>query len=284
MRITFWGVRGSIPTPGPDTVEFGGNTSCVEVRAGKAILIFDGGTGLRLLGKKLAPEMPIEARIFFSHVHWDHIQGFPFFDPAFVAGNSIHLYGGNNVSRTLEETLAGQMDHPSFPVHLSEMGAKMTFNDLVEGQVLEIDAGDGTVAKLTAGRGNHPNGVWVYRVEHKGHAVVYATDTEHYAVIDPRLAKIAKGVDVLIYDAQYTPEEYAGTAGTGLPKLGWGHSTFEAAVALAKAAGAKKLVLFHHDPMQSDAAVREKERRAKALFPDTIAAFEGLTLELHHKG
>jgi phosphoribosyl 1,2-cyclic phosphodiesterase len=283
MRITFWGVRGSIPTPGPDTVEFGGNTSCVEVRAGKAILIFDGGTGLRLLGKKLAPEMPLEARIFFSHVHWDHIQGFPFFDPAFVAGNSIHLYGGNNVSRTLEETLAGQMDHPSFPVHLSEMGAKMTFNDLVEGQVLEIDAGDGSSAKLTAGRGNHPNGVWVYRVEHKGHSMVYATDTEHYAVIDPKLVKIAKGVDVLVYDAQYTPEEYAGTAGTGAPKLGWGHSTFEAAASLAKAAGVKKLVLFHHDPMQNDAAVRDKEKRAKALFADTLAAFEGLTLELPHK-
>jgi phosphoribosyl 1,2-cyclic phosphodiesterase len=283
MRITFWGVRGSIPTPGPNTVEFGGNTSCVEVRAGKAILIFDGGTGLRMLGKKLASEMPLEARIFFSHVHWDHIQGFPFFDPAFVPGNAIHLYGGNNVSRTLEETLAGQMDHPSFPVHLSEMGAKMTFNDLAEGQVLEIDAGDGSVARITAGRGNHPNGVWVYRVDYKGHSVVYATDTEHYSVVDPRLLKISKGADVLVYDAQYTPEEYAGTAGTGGPKVGWGHSTFEAAAALAKAAKVSKLVLFHHDPMQSDAAVREKEKRAKALFGETMAAYEGLTLELPNK-
>jgi phosphoribosyl 1,2-cyclic phosphodiesterase len=280
MRITFWGVRGSIPTPGPDTVEFGGNTSCVEIRAGRAILIFDGGTGLRLLGKKLMPEMPLEARIFFSHVHWDHIQGFPFFDPAFVTGNSIHLYGGNNVSRTLEETLAGQMDHPSFPVHLQEMGAKMTFNDLVEGQVLELDAGDGTKAKITAGRGNHPNGVWAYRIEHGGHTVVYATDTEHYAIIDPKLLKLSKGVDVLIYDAQYTPEEYAGTAGTGGPKVGWGHSTFEAAAGLAKAAGAQRLILFHHDPMQNDAAVREKERRAKASFSNTTAAFEGLSIEL----
>ena len=116
MHITFWGVRGSIPTPGPSTVQVGGNTSCVEVRAGKAILIFDGGTGLRLLGKKLLPEMPITAHMFFSHVHWDHIQGFPFFEPAFVPGNVFHLYGGNNVSRTLGETLAGQMDHPNFPV------------------------------------------------------------------------------------------------------------------------------------------------------------------------
>jgi phosphoribosyl 1,2-cyclic phosphodiesterase len=280
MRITFWGVRGSIPTPGPETVEIGGNTSCVEVRAGKAILIFDGGTGLRLLGKKLVREMPLQAHIFFSHVHWDHIQGFPFFDPAFVSGNSIHLYGGNNVSRTLEETLAGQMDHPSFPVHLQEMGAKMTFNDLFEGQALEIDAGGGKKARITTGRGNHPKGVWAYRVEYEGKSIVYATDTEHYAVTDPKLLKLSKGTDVLVYDSQYTPEEYLGTAGAGGPKVGWGHSTFEAAVTLAKAAGAKQLVLFHHDPMQDDASVREKERRAKASFPNAIAAFEGLTIEL----
>jgi|HubBroStandDraft_2_1064218.scaffolds.fasta_scaffold22614_2 phosphoribosyl 1,2-cyclic phosphodiesterase len=280
MRIKFWGVRGSIPTPGPETVHFGGNTSCVEVRAGKALLIFDGGTGLRLLGKELVRQMPIEAHIFFSHVHWDHIQGFPFFDPAFVPGNKIHLYGGNNVSRTLEETLAGQMDHPSFPVHLTDMGAKMTFNDLFEDQDLELDTGGGAKAKISTGRGNHPNGVWAYRVDHEGHSVVYATDTEHYAVVDPRLVKLAKDTDVLIYDSQYTPEEYAGTAGTGGSKVGWGHSTFEAAAVLAKVAGAKKLVLFHHDPMQSDDAVREKEKRAKAAFPNAIAAFEGLTIEL----
>jgi phosphoribosyl 1,2-cyclic phosphodiesterase len=279
MRITFWGVRGSIPTPGPETVEIGGNTSCVEVRAGKAILIFDGGTGLRLLGKKLIAEMPLQAHIFFSHVHWDHIQGFPFFDPAFVSGNSIHLYGGNNVSRTLEETLAGQMDHPSFPVHLQEMGAKMTFNDLFEGQALEIDAGGGTKVRITTGRGNHPNGVWAYRVEYEGKSIVYATDTEHYAVTDPKLLKLSKGADVLVYDSQYTPEEYLGMVGGG-PKVGWGHSTFEAAATLAKAAGAKQLVLFHHDPMQDDASVREKERRAKALFANAIAAYEGLTIDL----
>ena len=280
MRMTFWGVRGSIPTPGPATVEIGGNTSCVEVRAGKLLLIFDGGTGLRLLGKKLVKEMPLTAHIFFSHVHWDHIQGFPFFDPAFVPGNVIHLYGGNNVSRTLEETLAGQMDHPSFPVHLTDMAAKMTFNDLQEEQSMELDAGDGTKVSITAGRGNHPNGVWAYRVDHKGKSVVYATDTEHYAVVDPKLVKLAKDVDVLIYDAQYTPEEYSGSAGTGGPKVGWGHSTFAEAAKLAIAAKAKKLLLFHHDPLQSDAQVRDKEARAQAMFPNTLAAYEGLTLEL----
>jgi phosphoribosyl 1,2-cyclic phosphodiesterase len=280
MRVTFWGVRGSIPAPGPETVSVGGNTSCVEIRAGKAILVFDGGTGLRLLGKKLAAEMPLEAHIFFSHVHWDHIQGFPFFDPAFVAGNVIHLYGGNNVSRTLEETLAGQMDHPSFPVHLANMGATMTFNDMFEGQPRELPTGDGKTVRLTTARGNHPNGVWLYRIDHDGKSVVYATDTEHYADVDPVLTKLAQGADILIHDAQYTPEEYAGTAGRGGPKTGWGHSTFAEAARVAKAAGVKRLILFHHDPMQSDAEVRDKEARAKALFPDVIAAYEGLTLEL----
>jgi phosphoribosyl 1,2-cyclic phosphodiesterase len=280
MRITFWGVRGSIPTPGPHTVEIGGNTSCLEVRAGKAIVILDGGTGLRLLGQKLAAEMPITAHIFFSHVHWDHIQGFPFFVPAFVPGNTFFLYGGNNVTRTLEETLAGQMDYPSFPVHLSEMGAKMTFDDLFEGQTVEIDDGEGDKVRVTCGRGNHPNGVLAYRIEHRGRSMVYATDTEHYSVVDPKLSKLAKGVDILVYDAMYTPEEYAGTAGTGGPKVGWGHSTIDEAAKLAKAAGVKKLVLFHHDPGQSDAAVREKERRTREWFPNTIAAHEGLALEL----
>ena len=196
MQITFWGVRGSIPTPGPDTVEIGGNTSCVEVRAGNSLLVFDGGTGLRMLGKKLVKEMPLTAHIFFSHVHWDHIQGFPFFDPAFVKGNTIHLYGGNNVSRTLEETLAGQMDHPSFPVHLTDMGARMTFNDLKEGQELEIDDGEGGVVKVRTARGNHPNGVWIYRVEHGGKSIVYATDTEHYKEVDQNLVALARGVSL----------------------------------------------------------------------------------------
>ena len=278
MRITFWGVRGSIPTPGPDTVEIGGNTSCVEVRAGKALVIFDGGTGLRMLGQKLLKEGPLTAHIFFSHVHWDHIQGFPFFAPAFLPGNTIHLYGGNNVSRTLEETLAGQMDYPSFPVHLTELGAKMTFADLEEGQVLELDAGDGEKFKITTGRGNHPNGVWAYRFEYKGKSAVYATDTEHYSIVDPKLVKLAKDADILIYDSQYTPEEYAGSAGKP-GKVGWGHSTIDEAAKLANAAGVKKLVLFHHDPLQNDAAVREKERRTKEWFPNTVAAYEGLTLE-----
>jgi phosphoribosyl 1,2-cyclic phosphodiesterase len=251
------------------------------VRAGKSLLIFDGGTGLRLLGKKLVPEMPITAHMFFSHVHWDHIQGFPFFEPAFVAGNVFHLYGGNNVSRTLEETLAGQMENPNFPVSLVAMGAKMVFRDLAEGEPVVIDDGEGSQVRVTSAQGNHPQGVRAYRVEHGGKSIVYATDTEHYADrIDENLLNLSKGVDILIYDAQYTPEEYTGTAGTGGSKKGWGHSTFEEGAKLAKLAGAKRFILFHHDPIQSDVAVREKEKRARALFPEVVAAYEGMTIEL----
>lgn len=207
-------------------------------------------------------------------MHWDHIQGFPFFEPAFVPGNVFHLYGGNNVSRTLGETLAGQMDHPNFPVSLNVMAAKMTFRDLTEGEVVEVDDGYGGKVMVRNARGNHPQGVYAFRVEHAGKVFVFATDTEHYeGRMDDKLLALARDADAFVYDCQYTPEEYG-------PKKGWGHSTFEEGARIAKAAGVKKFVLFHHDPMQSDAAVREKEERAKALFPNSVAAREGLSIDL----
>ncbi len=277
MRLRMWGVRGSIPTPGPDTVEFGGNTSCYSVEAGGGTLILDGGTGLRVLGLSLLRRMPVEAWMFFSHVHWDHIQGFPFFAPAFVPGNRFHLFGGANVSRTLEEILAGQMDHPSFPVLLTDMAATMTFRDLHEGE--EVLVGPHHDVRVTTTRGNHPNGVYAFRIEHDGKSIVYITDSEHYAIVDPKLAKLARGADVLVMDSMYTPEEYAGEVGGG-PKTGWGHATYVAACELARTAEVKRLVLHHHDPMQTDAMVRDKERRAQELFAPTIAAREGLELEV----
>jgi phosphoribosyl 1,2-cyclic phosphodiesterase len=196
LRVRFWGVRGSIPTPGADTVRVGGNTSCVEVRAGKHILLFDGGTGLRLAGNSLLKEMPTTVHLFFSHVHWDHIQGFPFFTPAFIKGNTIMMYGGANVCGTVETALAGQMETPNFPVHLRELPAALVFNDLHEGEVLELEGG----VRITNAAGNHPGGVFAYRVEHEGKSVVYATDTEHYSVPDPKLVELCKDADVLIYD------------------------------------------------------------------------------------
>ncbi|MBI5488257.1 MAG: MBL fold metallo-hydrolase [Deltaproteobacteria bacterium] len=275
LKVRFWGVRGSIPTPGPTTVKVGGNTACLEVRCGTDLVILDAGTGLRGLGSALLKEMPVKAHLFISHVHWDHIQGFPFFVPAFVPGNSFQLYGMINVTGTLEETLSGQMNYPSFPVRLKDMGAEMSFHDLREGQTIDLPAG----GRITNARLNHPSGVLGYRLEHGGRAVVYATDTEHYSITDPKLARLAKGADVLIYDATYTPDEYAGKI-DGVPKTGWGHSTNEEGARIAKELGVRQLVLFHHDPVQNDEAVAEKERRARAIFPETVAAREGLLIEL----
>ena len=148
----------------------------------------------------------------------------------------------------------------------------MTFHDMREGQLVTLDDGEGHELTVSTTRGNHPNGVWVYRVDHGGKSVVYATDTEHYAVVDPKLVHSSDKADVLIYDSQYTPEEYK-------TKLGWGHSTFEEGVKLARDAHVKKLVLYHHDPNQSDTMVRDKERRSKEVFENSLAAYEGLIIE-----
>jgi phosphoribosyl 1,2-cyclic phosphodiesterase len=276
MRIRFWGVRGSIPVPGPSTVHTGGNTSCVEVRCGKDLIILDAGTGIRLLGNELLKEEAVEEHIFISHVHWDHIQGFPFFGPAFAKGNRIFLYGGRNVTTTLEETLYGQMNYPNFPVMLDNLPSQINFNDLDEGEIIHIGGESVVVDNVKL---NHPNGVYSYKITYEGRSVVYATDTEHYANPDTKLLEFARGADLLIYDAQYFPKEYTGESGGG-SKVGWGHSTNIEGARLAGLAGVKKLVLFHHDPQHTDEMVDEKERAAREVFDDTVAAREGMVIEL----
>ena len=241
---------------------------------GDTLVVFDGGTGLRLLGQKLLPEMPVEVHLFFSHVHWDHIQGFPFFAPAFSPGNTIHMYGAAPVWGTLESAMAGQMEFPNFPVKLDQLSSQLLFHDLQAGQGLDLAKN----VRVTTAAGFHPGGVLAYRIDHDGRSLAYMTDTEFGTGADDGLAALAKDVDVLIYDCMYTPEEYRGDG--GVCKHGWGHSTFEGGATLAKRAGAKKLVLFHHDPDQDDAAVRGKEARTKALFPNAVAAYEGLTLDI----
>ena len=272
--VRFWGVRGSIPVPGPATAQFGGNTSCIEIRAGSEIIIIDGGSGLRVLGNALMDELPMVARMFFTHFHWDHIQGFPFFGPAFVKGNRLDLFGSTKLSGTLAETLAGQMNFPNFPVSLHEMAAQIKFHDLREGEA--VACGD---AVITNARLNHPGGVFGYRVDFGGHSVVVATDTEHYSCLDGKLVELADGADVLIYDSMYTPDEYVGAAGTQA-RTGWGHSTWEEGVKVAVAARARRLVLFHHDPDHDDATVRRIEQAAKHAFPNAVAAAEGMTIEI----
>jgi phosphoribosyl 1,2-cyclic phosphodiesterase len=273
MSIRFWGVRGSVPSPGPETALVGGNTSCVEVTVGNSRLVLDAGTGLRRLGNELLARGPVDATVLLSHVHWDHIQGLPFFAPIFAPGTKLHLVAGTN-GIPLRDTLRRQMSAPTFPVDLNDLPSQLSFMEVRDRQ--RVVLGD---AEITVSKANHPDAVYAYRIEHRGRVVVYATDTEHYSCVDQRLVALARNADVLIYDAQYLPEEYSGQK--GMSRVGWGHSTYEAGVALAKAAGVGKLVLFHHDPSRSDEGVAEIEARAQELHEDTCAAREGLVLAVN---
>jgi phosphoribosyl 1,2-cyclic phosphodiesterase len=266
LSVRFLGVRGSLATPGAATAIVGGNTACVEVTAGETRIVLDAGSGLRALGDGLVARGPTETTILLSHLHWDHIQGLPFFVPLYIPGNRIDVISGPNGVMPLEAALRRVMTAPFFPVELDEVAPQVRPREIRAHQVFSV----GPVACVAA-RLNHPDPVYGYRLEVGQRSVVYATDTEHYACVDPALRTLAAGADVLIYDAQYTPEEYPG-------KVGWGHSTWSAAVELARAAGVKQLVLFHHDPRRSDAQVADLEARARAAFPGTIAAREGMTL------
>jgi phosphoribosyl 1,2-cyclic phosphodiesterase len=273
MELRFWGVRGSIASPGPDTALVGGNTSCVEVRCGDERLVLDAGTGLRALGNELLAKSkgPIHATMLLSHFHWDHIQGLPFFVPAYLPTTKLTVVGASDGRHTLRDKLSRQMTEPHFPVQLDDLSAELSYREVRPGQAFEVGAVRVRVARL-----NHPGGVFAYRLEHGGRSVVYATDTEHYSCVDPTLVALARDADVLIYDAQYTPEEYRGERGGS--KVGWGHSTYVAGAEIAAAAGIGQLVLFHHDPQRSDAGVVAVEEAARSLFSNSIAAREGMVL------
>ena len=272
LTIQFHGVRGSLATPGLATAHVGGNTSCVEVRAGDTRIVLDAGSGLRALGDTLITRGPTETTILLSHLHWDHIQGLPFFVPLFVPGNRIKIVSGPNGIMPLHEALRRQMSAPFFPVAFDELGADVVAREVRASSTFHVGP-----VRVHAVKLNHPDPVYGYRLEHGGRSIVYATDTEHFACVDPALRRLAAGADVLVYDAQYTPEEYPG-------KVGWGHSTWTAGVELARAAGVGQLVLFHHDPRRSDAQVAEIEARAQAQFPSTIAAREGMVLVAGQRG
>ncbi len=272
MFVRFWGVRGSIASPGASTAQVGGNTSCVEVRCGGQRLILDAGTGLRALGDSLlAEKQPIDAALLLSHFHWDHIQGLPFFVPAYLPSTKLTIVGSSDGRHSLRDKLSRQMTEPHFPVQLDDLSAELGYREARPNQALEI--GD---VRVKVARLNHPGGVFAYRIEHAGRSIVYATDTEHYACVDPVLKSLAEGADLLIYDAQYTPEEYRGDGGRS--KVGWGHSTYVAGVEVARAAGVRKLVLFHHDPQRTDEGVARIESLGREMFADTVAAREGMTI------
>jgi len=295
MRVRFWGTRGSISTPGEKTVRYGGNTSCVEVACDDKLLIFDAGTGIRELGLAMArAKRGGRINILLSHTHWDHIQGFPFFVPAFIPGNEIFFYGPcNNITgESLKDIINGQMRYSYFPVKLGELRAQIEFNELEPNDTLDIDGVEIETHFL-----NHPVLDLGYRVTYQGKTVVYATDIEPrynlfaeaagspdneainktIAAMNERYKKFISGADILIHDAQYTAEEYES-------KRGWGHSNYDYVLKLAQEQGVKNLFFFHHDPLRDDDALQAIEEKyaglAKAAGFHCGAAREGLELEV----
>jgi phosphoribosyl 1,2-cyclic phosphodiesterase len=263
MTVRFLGVRGSIATPG---MAAGGNTACVEVVAGDTRIILDAGTGLRALGNERMASGIRHSTILLSHLHWDHVAGLQFFTPVYVPGHRVEIASGPNGVMSHDAAIRSLFKAPFFPVEFDDLGGTVITRELRANDRFTI--GDITV---TMARLNHPDPVYGYRLDCGDQSIVYATDTEHFACVDPTLKKLAAGADILIYDAQYTPEEYPS-------KVGWGHSTWEAGAELARAAGVPQLVLFHHDPMRTDAQLDVLEAAARAALPGTVAAREGLVL------
>ncbi|MDE5124093.1 MAG: MBL fold metallo-hydrolase [Trichodesmium sp. St19_bin1] len=270
--VKFWGVRGSVPTPGKDTLKYGGNTSCIEMQVGGKRLIFDGGTGIRELGKEMMQEMPVEAYLFFTHYHWDHIQGFPLFTPAFSKGNCFHIYGAiPPEGESMKQHFIDRVLHYNSPIPLKGMQADLQFYELEHGQKMMLHD-----IEIETGSLNHPNTAMGYRVTWNGRSAVYCSDTEHFSDrLDENVVHLARGADVLIYDAMYTDDEYHSSKS---PKVGWGHSTWQEAIKVAKAAGVKRVVIFHHEPAHGDDFLDRIGEKAKAVFPMAVMAIEGLVL------
>ena len=266
MHIRFWGTRGSIPTPGPTTVRYGGNTACVEVRdSSGALLVLDAGTGLRELGIYLMAQngsKPFTIDLLLSHLHWDHIQGIPFFRPAYVPHSALRIFGPKQ-SRGMKELLGLGTDDPFFPVDLDDLPAKLDIGEMHDGSDERIGP-----YRVRATSIFHPAPALAYRIEADGRSLVYATDTEDPFSGKPnQVISLAEGADTLIHDAQYLTSDFKAT---------WGHSTIESAIDVAARAKVKRLVLFHHDPDRSDDALDHIGREAQRLGHERLAGLEVL--------
>ena len=298
MKLRFWGVRGSIPTPGKSTVRYGGNTPSLELRLDNdELIILDAGTGIRNLGDHLiAKGESVQTYILITHPHWDHIQGFPFFKPAFISGNELTIIGGETEKMTLPKMIADQMNKIYFPIQLTDLKATIKFRAVGEEDIVVFDAAVKTMYV------NHPSFAIGYRITHNGKSVVYISDNEPFdkqvaqamrnvekIIIekysrskgDPnqRIFDFIRGADILIHDATYTPEEY-------VDRVGWGHSHYLFTLKAAAEGKVKKLVLFHHDPAHTDDKIDEilktckKEIRNRNYKFECIAAAEGLEIEV----
>jgi phosphoribosyl 1,2-cyclic phosphodiesterase len=285
MNVRFWGVRGSIAAPGPRTARYGGNTPCVEIRAGGRLLIVDAGTGIRELGLSLlkdAAGAPIAGDLFIGHSHWDHIQGFPFFTPLYLPTSRFTVYGVHGTTKSFVDVMAGQMHSTYFPVQMKDLGSKPKFVELRDPVMV------GPV-KVSYHYLNHPGITIGFRFEHDGKSVSYISDHEPYGKLnatgeyavkeDAAVARFVEGSDLLICESQYTADEYR-------LKKGWGHSTFEDVMDLAQKAGVRRLALFHHDPTHDDEMMAALEAGSVKLVKDrrasleVFAAREGMSLAL----
>jgi phosphoribosyl 1,2-cyclic phosphodiesterase len=267
--VKFWGVRGSIACPGPRTVRYGGNTSCLEIRCGGRLLIFDAGTGLRDLGNQLNGNGSVDADLYLTHTHFDHICGLPFFAPLYTAGNKIRLAAGHLQPETdLKRVLMEMMMAPLFPIPPSAFKADVSFQDFMMGDVLT--PGDGIT--IRTGPLNHPNRATGYRIEYGGRSICYITDTEHVdGRRDQRIVDLVQGTHLMIYDSTYSDAEY--------PRYkGYGHSTWEEGVRLADAASVKTLAIFHHEPSHDDDRMDAIAAEAEEARPGTVVAREGMVL------
>src|SRR6266498_8691 len=292
LRVKFWGVRGSHPSPGAETVKYGGNTACVEVQMGERTIILDAGTGIIPLGRELARRRSLEVILLFSHLHHDHTQGLPFFIPAYMSNTKLYIFGPDGTHETLKNVLEHNQSSETFPVSLREMASSKEIQSVHESQVIVWDESGVHVTESTVGLDNeaviirvhksyaHPGGVYIYRITWRGKSVVYATDTEGYVGTDKRLVAFAKDAEVLIHDAQYSDEHYWGGL-AGFPSTqGYGHSTVSMACSVATAARVRSLILFHYDPSYSDQMVAGSESAAKEMFSATRAAHEGFEIIL----
>lgn len=299
MKLTFWGVRGSIPTPGKHTVRYGGNTPCLELRLDDdRLIMFDAGTGIRNFGDHvLSKGESINGHLLITHPHWDHIQGFPFFKPVFISGNELTIVGTERIEKSLSEIIAEQMNHIYFPVQLHDLKAKIKFVPIRDEGEMQIHE-----ARVRYMYVNHPGFTVGYRVEYKDKVLVYISDNEPFdrdaaavltnfepAVIerfmkkdgDPnqRVVEFCRNADVLIHDATYTPEEY-------LDRVGWGHSHYLFTLRVAADANVKRLYLFHHDQNHSDEKVDDilmkskREVKSRGYRFECEAAVENTTITI----
>ncbi len=299
FKIKFWGVRGSHPVPGASTMKIGGNTSCVEINVNGNLIIIDAGTGIIKLGdslmqKYIKDKQPITATILFSHMHHDHNQGFPFFKPAYLGTSTLYFFGPKLFQEDIGEILRRAMLSPFFPVELNELHSAKIIQSIAGSEYIlyreneqplvinkfrdNIETTDDDVVVQVMKSYAHPsNGVFYYKITYAGKTMIYASDTEGYLWGDQKLIDFSSKADILIHDAQYTAKQYSDPR---TPRQGFGHSTPEMAIDVAKKAEVNQLILFHHDPDHSDEQIMSIEQASKKLFANSLAAYEGLEIDL----